>query len=1064
VTARFRSVLAALVAASSLLLPGQAEGQFGRNRVRYEPQEFQRLSTEHLDLYHAPGLEGVASDAARLAERAYSRLSRLLQHDFRDRIPILLYGSPHQFRQTNALTGPVDEATGGATEFFKRRVVLPFTGSWQEFEHVLAHELVHAFQLDIIHGGAPPEALLYGSHPPLWFLEGMAEYLSVGLLDSQTEAWLHDGVLTGYLPDLATLARDGGYLSYRYGQAFWGFVAERWGDEAVGEILQRVNRLGTDGAFLAVTGLDTGGLGEEWGREARRRALEAMVDRAAEGTIRGVRPLTPRVELSDPWTVAPALSPDGETLAYLSTRGGESFDLWLADPRTGEPLRRLVRGGRSPGLESLRFMSSSPSFSPDGGTLAFTAKAGAKDALILLDLEGGGHTRVDLPLRTAETPSWSPDGAHLVLSGTDGGTSDLWILRRDGTGVRPLTRDGYAALHPAWSPDGRWIAFVTDRGPGEDREQLRFGAYRIALLDPESGELRMVPGQSGRRNINPAWSPDGRILAWVGDVRGLPELMLHVMGSEVVQRVEGVRAPILGITPLSPVLSWSSSGTMILVTLERAGYGLHSIDDPTALPRAPLPPEKGTALVSGATPQGGEEGVGRAGGRDARLRRALQEGRSVRTLRSILDSASALLPDTVGFERGQPSRRLSPDLVAQPTLGAQVGGGYGSGLYGGAAVAASDILGNHRVAAGFSLNGSLRDAAAGVQWVWSRNRWDLLVGVDQVPFYSWIASTVIPGEARNGWEDIYLREVARRTTVGVRYPFSPFRRVELQVVAGNDGRDLLELGFEPTGEVIRRTTGLGAVGYVHGSMAWVHDDTRWDWRRPVGGSRARVELLQSTGGLDYGQVQVDLRSYLGRGAGRQGPVVATRLFTRMRHGRESDLRSAHWGGALGVRGWNGGSFREGSGGGECTESREAVEGGALSPCPVRDQLVGSSGGLASLEVRVPVTGEIRLGDLGRLPPVEMMGFLDAGMAWSRRVCGEGRIGLGGAYCSHGPRPQRTLRRTAMEDPFLLRAPVMSWGVGVRLNLLLAQLEIHHARPLERPGRGGVWGVVLSPPF
>ena len=107
-----------------------------------------------------------------------------------------------------------------------------------------------------------------------------------------------------------------------------------------------------------------------------------MVDRASEGRDPGVRTLSEREEVTAPWTLAPALSPDGTTLAYLSTRGGESFDLWLADPRTGEPLRRLVQGGRSPGLESLRFMSSSPSFSPDGQTLAFMAKAGAPVEMI----------------------------------------------------------------------------------------------------------------------------------------------------------------------------------------------------------------------------------------------------------------------------------------------------------------------------------------------------------------------------------------------------------------------------------------------------------------------------------------------------------------------------------------------------------------------------------------------------------------------------------------------------------------------------------------------------------
>lgn len=1043
-------------------LPEDAEAQFGRNRVRYESHDFTRLTTEHVDLYHPPGLEEVAMEAAILAERAYGRLSRLLQHDFRERIPVLLYGSHHQFQQTNALAGPVDEATGGATEFFKRRVVLPFTGSWQEFEHVLVHELVHAFQLDIIHGDAPPEVLLRGTHPPLWFMEGMAEYLSAGSVDSQTRAWIQDGVLTGYLPDLETLGREGGYLSYRFGQAFWSFVARRWGEESVGEILQRVAGVGAEGAFVAVTGLDAEALGREWAREANREVLGGMVERAAAGAgTSGVRPLSSRREPSDPWDLAPALAPDGRTLAHLSTRGGESFDLWLVDASDGAPIRRLARGGRSAGLESLRFMRSAPSFSPDGRTLAFSAGSGGRDLLVLMDVESGREERLELPLRTLETPSWSPDGESFVLSGTDDGPSRLWVVERDGEGLRPLTSGEHTALHPAWSPDGRWIAFVTDVGPSADPEERRFGEYRVAVLDTRTDEVRVLPGQSGHRNINPAWSPDGRALVWVGDADGLPGLMLHDMGTQEVHRLEGLDVPALGITPLSPVLSWAQGGPLVVVVLERAGFSLYRVEDPLALPRRSVPEATVVAAAAGEVDSG--EGAKPRTFRQESLRRALRDGRPVGTLRSLLTGEDPGVPDTTAFQRGQVKTRLTPDLVAQPTLGAQVGSSYGSGLYGGGGIALSDILGNHHVVAGLTLNGSLRDTSGGVEWAWTRRRWDLVLGMDQTPYYRWVRSAVIPGEDRTGWQDSYLREVARRARVELRYPLSVFRRAEVGLVAGHEGRDLLEVGFEPSGKAIRRSTTESGAQYLEGSVAWVHDDTRWRWNSPIGGSRARVELLRSRGGIRYDQLHLDVRHYQRWGRAR-GPVLALRALGLLRQGPEADLRSFYWGGPTGIRGWGGGSFGEGGSRGECEASRDGVEGGSLSSCPVRDQLVGSSGALASVELRVPVVQEIRLGMLGVLPPVEVVGFLEGGMAWSRRVCPDGRLGLGGDYCPQGPSPVLSRGRSAGEDPFLARAPVGSWGVAIRLDLLVVQLEIHHAFPLQRPGRGGVWGVVLGPPF
>ena len=87
--------------------------------------------------------------AARMAERWYGRLSRLLTHELRGRQPLILYASGPHFRQTNAIEGEIGEGTGGVTEAYKRRIILPLAGPLEATDHVLGHELVHAFQYDI---------------------------------------------------------------------------------------------------------------------------------------------------------------------------------------------------------------------------------------------------------------------------------------------------------------------------------------------------------------------------------------------------------------------------------------------------------------------------------------------------------------------------------------------------------------------------------------------------------------------------------------------------------------------------------------------------------------------------------------------------------------------------------------------------------------------------------------------------------------------------------------------------------------------------------------------------
>ena len=243
-------LLVAALAALALLpvLANPASAQFfGQNKVQYKNFKWKVLRTQHFDIHYYQGTEAAVNDAALMAERSYQRLSRVLNHQIRVRVPLVLYASHTDFEQTNITPELIGIGTGGVTEFLKRRVFLPFTGSYAELDHVLTHELVHAFQVDILFGdnqgliGNP-----FAAQVPLWFMEGMAEYLSVGGTDPNTAMWLRDASLEGYLIPITTLAYVGDIRVYRFGQSIWQYIAETYGIAKVGEILKRTRRLGSE--------------------------------------------------------------------------------------------------------------------------------------------------------------------------------------------------------------------------------------------------------------------------------------------------------------------------------------------------------------------------------------------------------------------------------------------------------------------------------------------------------------------------------------------------------------------------------------------------------------------------------------------------------------------------------------------------------------------------------------------------------------------------------------------------------------------------------------------------
>src|SRR3954465_10534735 len=208
-------------------------------------------------------------DAARMAERSYARLSKVLDHQFREKKPIVLFSTRSEFGQNN-ITGDLGEGTGGVTEASRHRMIMPLTGDLGSFEHVLTHEMVHEFQYDVFARGKAGANIqtLAQVDPPLWFMEGMAEYLSSGPNHILTEQWVRDAVINGTLPTIEQMTdRPDKYFPYRYGESFWQYVGARWGDAAIGEILRNTPAVGVERAFLRELGLPLVEVGSAW-REA----------------------------------------------------------------------------------------------------------------------------------------------------------------------------------------------------------------------------------------------------------------------------------------------------------------------------------------------------------------------------------------------------------------------------------------------------------------------------------------------------------------------------------------------------------------------------------------------------------------------------------------------------------------------------------------------------------------------------------------------------------------------------------------------------------------------------
>src|SRR5438445_644907 len=169
-----------VVVLALLFVAATANAQyFGRNKVQWEHFEFKILKTEHFDIYYDDREADVVNDVGRQAERWYARYSRVFNHSF-TRKPIVLYANPADFQQTTTTPELIGQGTGGFTDPFMNRVVLPLTGDYAENDHVLGHELVHVFQFDIAASMTNTRRRFTLGSPLIGSKRGIRGYLNLG--------------------------------------------------------------------------------------------------------------------------------------------------------------------------------------------------------------------------------------------------------------------------------------------------------------------------------------------------------------------------------------------------------------------------------------------------------------------------------------------------------------------------------------------------------------------------------------------------------------------------------------------------------------------------------------------------------------------------------------------------------------------------------------------------------------------------------------------------------------------------------------------------------------------
>jgi Tol biopolymer transport system component len=849
----------------------------------------------------------------------------------------------------------------------------------------------------------------------------MAEYLSIGPVDAQTAVWLRDALRHEMIPEIRKLG-DPRYFPYRWGHALWAYIAGRWGDRVVRDLFDEALRAGPQAAFTKVLDASERDVSADW-HTAIRQQYSRILETTKQPTTYG-RELIREQKTDRSLYAGPVLSPDGQQIVFYSERDLLSVDLYLADANSGRVLRKLISTAVDPHFSSLEFINSAGSWRPDGRQFVVSAVSSGQSVLAILDVETGERLQeIRLPaVGEVINPSWSPSGRAIAFSATSGGHSDLYVYDLDKARMDRLTADRFADLQPAWSPDGRQIAFVTDRFTTR-LTTLDAGAYGLALLDVATGRIERMATFDDAKSINPQWAEGGRGLYFLSDPFGIPNIFAIDASTRVVRQVTNLDTGVSGITALSPALSAAGSVHRVAFSgHERQRPAIFIVDDPA--PFAGEPPERSWTKVDAAA--------------------LPPEERVSPDLVAVLSDALTGLPAEAGSTTVY-RPQLTLDWVGQPYVSAGYSR-YGPTFGGGVSFLWSDMLGNHNLAAVIDVNSYggrfsdlWKDTGGLVGYQNLTGRWDWMVSMEQSPYVAGgvgVGVGMADGQPVFVEQEILQRQIFRALGGAIVRPFSASRRMEFGASYQNVGfeQDIRTLMFSvDTGRLLsdeRSSSQLaGALNLGSASTALVSDTAVFGATSPVVGERSRLEVTPTFGTISFTSGLTDYRRYV---MPARFYTIAGRVLHYGRYGSGAEdvrLVPLFIGYPQLIRGYGIGSFSAA----ECTAT-------ATGGCPEFDRLVGSRMLVGNLELRFPLLRPFGVGNRMYGPlPTEVAFFVDGGAAWSR---GDRPTFLGGD-----------------------RNAVSSAGLTLRVNLLgIAVAQIDLARPFQRPARGWIWAVSLTPGF
>lgn len=512
----------------SFSVMGQAHRvQFGKNRIQYKYFDWQYYYSDNFEVYYYDGGEDLAKRSIEYLESEFSRITETIGYPPYAKTRVFLYNSIGDKQQSNVGVKGKDFTVGGQTNFVKSQVEIAYSGDYSSFRKKLVFGVTDMLVQEMLFGGNIAEMFqtTFSTPIPRWFTSGISAYVAYGW-SKESDDLVREYTYTNLTDKFVKLSPEANVL---LGQSIWNFVAQRYGQRSISNILNLARIIRNEENSIARTlGLPYDRFMGEWRsfyNNQQVTLLESYNVPAPENIVSGKN-----VRSASYTSIE--FSPDGNLLAYAAMEKGK-YEVLVRNLSSNKEIVIFKGGNR---LLNQEVDTKLPLISwADETTLGIITNEQGENMLTIKRVGERGKQSIAIPrLSRIQSFDFKDNGRVAVMTGDLNGRSDAFLYNINRGQIRRITSDNYDVKDARFVPESNLVVFSSNRdknnilaqGPTmlEESEIHKFNvfSYDLDLLDTVFDKLTNALAM----DVNPV-AESREYVYYLSDQQGINNLYRH---------------------------------------------------------------------------------------------------------------------------------------------------------------------------------------------------------------------------------------------------------------------------------------------------------------------------------------------------------------------------------------------------------------------------------------------------------------------------------------------------------------------------------------------------------